>query len=132
MTLMIKNYKIIHIRCGDNELINNVINIKKHDKILNILNHYVDNNVLIISDSSIIKDKIKIKYPQIHIYKQNIRHIGEGVENNDETYISLLVDLLFISLSKNVLGLSIFRHGSSFSEWISKINDIPYKCLFIE
>jgi len=132
MNLMIKKYKIIHIRCGDKELIDNIINITIHDKILNVLNDYVDDNILIISDSSRLKEKIKIKYPQINIFKQNIRHVGEGVQNNDDTYISLLVDLLFISLSNNVLSLSVLNHGSGFSEWVSKMNDIPYKCLSVK
>ena len=132
MNLMIKKYKIIHIRCGDKELIENIIDTTIHDKILNVLNDYVDDNILIISDSSKIKEKIKIKYPQINIFKQNIQHIGEGVQNNDDSYISLLVDLLFISLSNDVLSLSVLNHGSGFSEWVSKMNDIPYKCLYIK
>jgi hypothetical protein len=132
MNLMIKKYKIIHIRCGDKELIENIIDISSHDKILNVLNEYVNDNILIISDSSKIKEKIKIKYPQLHIFKQNIQHIGEGVQNNDDSYISLLVDLLFMSLSNDVLSLSILNHGSGFSEWVSKMNDIPYKCLSVK
>ena len=132
MNLIIKKYKIIHIRCGDKELIENIIDTTIHDKILNVLNDYVDDNILIISDSSKIKEKIKIKYPQINIFKQNIQHIGEGVQNNDDSYISLLVDLLFISLSNDVLSLSVLNHGSGFSEWVSKMNDIPYKCLSVK
>ena len=131
MNLTIGNYKVIHIRCGDKELIDNIININTHDKILNILENY-NTNILVISDSNNLKEKIKLKYPVINIFKNKIKHIGEGVANNDDTYISLLVDLLFISLSKEVLGLSVLHHGSGFSEWVSKINDIPYKCLFIE
>ena len=132
MNLTIGKYKIIHIRCGDKELIDNIINTTAHDKILNILKDYNNKDILVISDSNKLKEKIKLKYPLINIFKNNIKHIGEGVNNNDENYISLLVDLLFISLSNEVFGLSVLHHGSGFSEWVSKINDIPYKCLFIE
>ena len=131
MNLSIMKYKVIHIRCGDKELIDNIINTTVHDKIVNILQSYNSPNILVISDSNKLKEKIKLKYPLIHIFKNDIKHIGEGVTNNDDNYISLLVDLLFISLSNEVLGLSALHHGSGFSEWISKINDIPYKCLFI-
>ena len=131
MNLTIGNYKLIHIRCGDKELIDNIINTNAHDKILNIVKDY-DKDILVISDSNKLKEKIKLKYPVINIFKNKIKHIGEGVANNDDTYISLLVDLLFISLSKEVLGLSTLHHGSGFSEWVSRINNIPYKCLFIE
>ena len=132
MKLSIMKYKVVHIRCGDKELIDKIINITKHDKILNILEKYNNTNILVISDSNALKEKIKIKYPLIRVFKNNIKHIGEGVINNDNTYISLLVDLLMISLSNEVLGLSVLEHGSGFSQWISIIHDIPYKCLYID
>ena len=104
-------------------LIDNIINTNAHDKILNIVKDY-DKDILVISDSNKLKEKIKLKYPVINIFKNKIKHIGEGVANNDDTYISLLVDLLFISLSKEVLGLSTLHHGSGFSEWVSRINNL--------
>ena len=133
MNLIKQKYKIIHIRCGDKELINNIIDDTIHNKIINKINNYIqDNSVLIISDSNAIKEKIKLKYPKVSIYKNNISHIGEGVKNSDNNYISLLIDFLFISFSNEVVSFSTLHHGSGFSEWTSKIYDIPYKCYFIE
>jgi hypothetical protein len=133
MNLIKQKYKIIHIRCGDKELINNIIDDTIHNKIINKINNYIqDNSVLIISDSNAIKEKIKLKYPKVSIYKNNISHIGEGVKNSDNNYISLLIDFLFISFSNEVVSFSTLHPGSGFSEWTSKIYDIPYKCYFIE
>lgn len=88
--LNLSNYKIIHIRCGDDELIRNIINDDLHNNVLTKIKDYMDDTILVIGDSNIVKNKIKIKYPHVNIIQNTLSHIGEGVTNSDNSYISLL------------------------------------------
>lgn len=130
--MKLNNYKIIHVRCGDAELIHNIINNELHETILTQLDGRMDDRTLVLSDSSTLKQRIKMKYPRVHIVQNTTKHIGEGVVNAGASYVSLLVDMFFISLSTQVVSLSTLNHGSGFAEWISKIYDIPYQCLYVQ
>ena len=130
--MKLNNYKIIHVRCGDDELIHHRINHGLHDAILTQLDGHMDARTLVLSDSSALKQRIKMKYPRVHTVQNTPKHIGEGVVNAGDSYVSLLVDMFFISLSKQVVSLSTLNHGSSFPEWISKIYDIPYQSLYVQ
>jgi len=137
MDLTPKKYNIIHIRCGDEELIDKKINIKTYQKVYNYFNdisnssNYKNENFLVLSDSVNLKNILKQKYPRIKVFSNIICHIGEGEKNNDNTIKSLLTDFYFISYSSNIFSLSVHGHGTGFSKWTSVIYDIPYKCVFI-
>jgi hypothetical protein len=128
------NYNIIHVRCGDEELVEKKKNINLYIKICHMLDEYLTNNtqILLISDSTNLKNYIKELYPCINIFNNKLSHTGEGVENTDDDIKSILTDFYFITHSNNVLALSIYEHGSGFSKWISVVYDIPYTCLLIK
>ena len=139
MNLFQKHYNIIHIRCGDNELLGKHINEKVYSKVYNFFNKisnidYIGRNeqFLVISDSVNLKNILKYKYPFLKVFNNNnICHVGEGCINTSDTIKSMLTDFYFIAYSKNIFSLSVHGHGTGFSKWTSVVYDIPYKCVYI-
>lgn len=139
MNVIVGQYNIIQIRCGDNTLINNVQNYSLYNKIYHKLAKIVNENLsvsgetyIIISDSNEFKKIIKTKLPFFKVNEDNyVKHIGERNINTDESIKSLLLDFYFMSYSKNILSFSVYNHGSGLSLWCSKIYDIPYNCYLL-
>ena len=132
-----KEYHVIHIRYGDDVLIHNrEIDTSYIDKIINnsdLINIISSNEpCLLISDSKNVKHILYEKYPSLKVKHDSIiQHVGEGTCTSDDGIRDLLLDFYFIANSKNTLAFSGNQHGSGFSEWTTKIHDIPYACFFI-
>jgi hypothetical protein len=132
-----QEYHIIHIRCGDDALIHNrkidtsyIYKIINNNDFINIISS--NEPCLLISDSKDVKRILYEKYPSLKVKHDSIiQHVGEGAYTSDDGIRDLLLDFYFIANSKNTLAFSGNTHGSGFSEWTTKIYDIPYACFFI-
>ena len=131
-----KGYGVIHIRTGDNHLVNNeplkdtfINNIKT------ILNGIIISNrrYLILSDSNQLK-KILKSYPNFYILIRNIEHLGgEHIKNTQTNGImNTLLDFYLMSHSNAVISLSVYGHVSGFSKYCSVLNSIPMHFISIE
>jgi hypothetical protein len=124
-------YGVIHIRTGDNHLVNNEGFTKKFlIKIKNILNNLIlpDRRYLIVSDSNILKNMLKT-YPNFYILIRQIEHLGGQSMKSTETngIMNTLLDFYLMSYSNTILSLSTYGHVSGFSKYCSVIYGIPFK-----
>ena len=127
------SYEIIHIRCGDEYLLNNKINNEclNIGFILSELDKLNPNKkYLLISDNNFIKTFIKEKYNFINMLHHDIVHTGENYEIIIKKLENTMLDFYLISKSKNVMAYSVYQHGSGFSKWCSLTYDIPYYCKY--
>jgi hypothetical protein len=126
-----KTYGVIHIRTGDDYLLNKKVMSKEFiNKIKNALNRFIvpERKYLILSDSTYLKNILKT-YPNFYISIKNIEHLGgESInKNNSEGIINTLTDYYLMSYSNAIICLSVYGHISGFSKYCSVLNNIPYK-----
>jgi hypothetical protein len=124
-------YGVIHIRTGDNHLLNNEgFTADFLIKIKTILNNSIlpDRRYLIISDSNILKTMLKT-YPNFYILVRDIEHLGGEAIKNTETngVMNTLLDFYLMSYSNTIVSLSVYGHVSGFSKYCSVIYGIPFK-----
>ena len=128
-------YTVVHIRCGDNVLINKMHDSALFERVyckLKELPDILSEKYIIISDSNELKVILKERFPMFKIHTENIVvHIGEGTKNTEESIKSLLLDFNLMSYSKNIISFSTYTHGSGLSLWCAKTFDIPYKCYYL-
>ena len=130
------NYCVIHIRCGDNFLINNeeIINYNRVNIIINNIQNIMEKNegeFLLLADNNIIKSLIVNKISNIKVIYKNITHFGEGIVLEEDKVKNTLLDFYLLSLSKAIYAFSTYEHGSGFSKWCAETYNIPYKCKYI-
>ena len=132
---LIKNkYTIIHIRYGDDYLINSeeMINLFHLEIIYNELDKLDQtNNYFLLSDNNIIKQMILFKYPFIKTHFNEISHTGQGIHIETNKLQNTMVDFYLISYASQIIAFSIYNHGTGFSKWCTETYDIPYVCRFL-
>ena len=69
---------------------------------------------------------MKKQNPALIIGINEITHLGESKVQSDNSIINTLTDFFLISKSNNIYAMSPYEHGSGFSEYCSKIFNIPY------
>ena len=133
-----KEYITIHLRCGDDYLIDNKSQFTTNylKRIMNeidvIFNANSKKEILLICDNSNIKyyllknNKYKLK-----TLFHPISHIGEGVEIQYESIKNTMIDFYLLSQSSSIFCFSEYSHGSGFSQWCATIYNIPYVCKII-
>ena len=135
LELVKKQFTIIHIRYGDDFL------IKKHEEIkkshLELIENILDKSdqsqkYLLISDNTIIKNIIVLKYPFIKTHFNEISHTGEGIQLETNKLQNTMIDFCLFSHAINVIAFSIYRHGTGFSKWSAETYNVPYCCLFLK
>jgi|LauGreDrversion2_2_1035103.scaffolds.fasta_scaffold00595_4 hypothetical protein len=132
--LINKQFHVIHIRTGDRFLICNEIDYEFFEKIEKEINKIIipENNYLILSDSNELKTLMKNKFPELIIYVNEITHLGECTAlSNDADYEynstkNTLVDFFIMSKAIHIHGISVYGHGTGFSEYCSKLFRIGY------
>lgn len=129
------SYGVMHIRTGDNHLLNNEGFTKSFlIKIKNILNNSIlpDRRYLIISDSNILKNMLKT-YPNFYVLLRQIQHLGgESIKQTETTGVmNTLLDFYLMSYSNTIISLSTYGHVSGFSKYCSVIYGIPFKYIKI-
>jgi hypothetical protein len=135
LAISIKEYIVIHIRCGDSYLKeekNTFTNGYIHTLINNIKNDVNGkNNYLLIADSNDVKKIIQNYFPNFKTLIKPITHFGEGVILEEEKVKNTLIDFYLLSHSKSIFSYSSYKHGSGFSFWCAKTFNIPYISKYI-
>ena len=92
---------------------------------------------LLISDNNQIKPRLIKEQEQeqkrnIQTLMNEITHLGEGVELDNEKVKNTLLDLYLISNANQILSYSVYEHGTGFSKWLAETYNIPYTCKYID
>jgi hypothetical protein len=129
------NYNVIHIRIGDEYIINKYkTDLIYFDKIKQLLLSISDknSNYLIISDSNNIK-KYVMDIPNFYIINNEIQHLGGEIMQNTTEYgiRDTMLDFFLMSYSNSIISLSRYNHVSGFSRYCSIIHNIPFKYIKI-
>jgi hypothetical protein len=125
------NFIIIHIRYGDDYLINSeeMINLFHLEIIYTELDKLDQtNNYFLLSDNNIIKETILFKYPFIKTHFNEISHTGQGIHIETNKLQNTMVDFYLISYASQIIAFSIYNHGTGFSKWCAETYNIPYLC----
>jgi hypothetical protein len=121
-----EQYVILHLRTGDEQLVNKekqiFINPDLLEKIKEIIDS-TDKKIILITDSSKIGTYLKSEFPKIHYWENEKTHTGSKKENLDQLR-DTLCDFFTICGSSCIYYFSVYPHGSGFSEAPSKIFDI--------
>ena len=157
LSLIKKEYIVLHVRYGDDEILKNTnnntnnnnnknnnnseeescINIKTTNK-LKLLNYDLchlqpnTNNYLLISDNINLKKSISKYYPFIKMNFNEICHTGEGLNLEYNKLQNVLLDFYLISFASQVNSYSVYEHGSGFSKWCAETYSIPYICKLLK
>jgi len=135
MQLIIKNYIVIHVRSGDNMLINKEdINLNYLKNVVSEINKvYAPNcEYLLLSDSVKLKGLIISTFPRIKATFNEITHSGEGVKLTDENVKNTMLDFYLLAYSNRIYSYSCYDHGSGFSRWCAETFNIPYSCVIVK
>ena len=135
LELVKKQFTIIHIRYGDDFLINNKEEIKKShlEMIQNILNQLdLSQKYLLISDNTIIKNIILFKYPFIKTHFNEITHTGKGLHIETNKLQNTMIDFYLFSHATKIIAFSVYKHGTGFSKWSAETYNVPYCCRFLK
>ena len=127
-------FTIIHIRYGDDFLIQKKLEINKShlEMIQNTMNKFdPTQKYLLISDNAIIKNLLHLKYPFIKIHLNQISHTGEGLHLETNKLQNTMIDFNLFSYATNVIAFSIYNHGTGFSRWATETYNVPYVCRFL-
>ena len=132
-----KSYSIIHIRSGDNYIINNtkLFEGDYFKKIVCELTKLFDSNpntrYLLIADNNHIKLLLVLIFPSLKYLIKNITHLGEGVLLQTENVKNTLLDFYIMSYSNSIHAFTCYKHGTGFSYWCAKTYNIPYSCMYV-
>lgn len=128
-----KQFSVIHIRCGDDYLLNNhSLKVNYVKKILKNLQPFlkVNRKYLILSDNNNIKYFFR-NYKNCVFYVRSITHLGENGDKEENKIKNTLLDFYIMSESNYIISVSPYTWGSGFSQWCSVIYKIPYKKIII-
>lgn len=137
-------YTVIHIRCGDFYMLNNMVkrNVEnqklQHTHIIYILNYlknYVptqQNPIFLISDSNGIKTLICKYFKKILTAIKPIMHLGESNNYTKDSVMFTLLDFYTLCNAKNIISFSPYCHGSGFSKYAALMHNIPFKEIRLE
>jgi hypothetical protein len=135
LKLEFKKYAVIHIRSGDDVLINNDdINSNYLQKILGEINtvYRPGYKFLLISDSVKLKQRILEIFPTIIASFNEITHSGEGQNLEDEKVKNTLLDFYLMAYSVRIFSYSCYDHGTGFSRWCAETFKVPYSCKIVK
>jgi hypothetical protein len=90
-------------------------------KINTIINNDKNTNYILISDSSIIANKLKENIESIHYWDSCKIHLGDLKNYTNTNILDTLIDFFIMSSS-----VEIISNWSGFSKVISEIYDIKY------
>jgi hypothetical protein len=131
LELVSKNFTIIHIRYGDDFLIQHKEKFKKShlEMIQNTLDKLnLNTKYLLISDNTKLKNYLSLKYPFLKIHLNEITHTGEGIQLETNKLQNTMIDFNLFSRASNVIAFSVYPHGTGFSRWASETYSVPYSC----
>ena len=126
---IVNNFKIIHLRFGDQYLYNNIFDENLYNLSFNKISELVDKNsdvkFILLSDSSIIANKLKKHIPLLNYWDNSKTHMGGLNNSSDIAIFDTMTDFFIMSKSNEILVLN----DSGFSRVISIIYNIKYTYL---
>jgi hypothetical protein len=127
------NFKIIHARTYDTNS-NNISpkQLAKFIKHIKIIREKTTEDILLMSNSNILKQIILKYVPTLKTIFCDITHVANKTINNDTNICNTLRDFFIMSNSNQIYALSVYDHGSGFSKWCSVAYNIPYVCYSIK
>ena len=134
LELVSKNFTIIHIRYGDDFLIQHKEKFKKsHLEIIHgtLDNLNVNTKYLLISDNTSLKNYLSLNYPFLKIHLNEITHTGEGIQLETNKLQNTMIDFNLFSRASNVIAFSVYPHGTGFSKWVTETYSVPYSCKYL-
>ena len=135
LELVSKNFTIIHIRYGDDFLIQHKEKFKKsHLEIIHgtLDNLNVNTKYLLISDNTSLKNILSLNYPFLKIHLNEITHTGEGIQLETNKLQNTMIDFNLFSRAINVIAFSVYPHGTGFSKWVTETYSVPYSCKYLD
>jgi hypothetical protein len=135
LNLTVKQYTVLHIRCGD-EYLNSqrsIINQGYLNNIYSLINNIIGNKlkILLISDNNTLKILLKSKYPKLLVQIKKITHLGDNDNSSDSDIMYTMMDFYMMKNANNIISISSYGHGSGFSKWCSVIYNVPYVSMII-
>jgi hypothetical protein len=129
------SYGVIHVRTGDNHLVNGEpINVNFVNNIKNIILKLISpgRRYLIISDSNVFKKHMK-SVPQCYTLIRKIEHLGgENIRNTESNGVmNTLLEFFLMSHSNAIISMSVYPHVSGFSKYCSILHNISFKYIKI-
>lgn len=140
-------YNIVHFRLGDTPSFFKEQSVKEELRYNNllkiILRKYIltKKPVVVLSDSNQFKNfllKHKGSTP-IYIFHTNSSHMqkdpsgfGNNLKIDDSGIFYAVFDMKMATLAESIDSYSVYRHGSGFVYWISRIFGVPIKMHFLE
>lgn len=128
-----KSYNIIHIRLGDEYLINNQhIHESRLHHITQMISLHMDatTSYILLSDNNDLNMYISATKSNIKTIINKKMHTGTEAELIDIK--NTLLDFYIMSKSNYILSFSVYGHGSSFSKWCAEIYNIPISSFIIQ
>jgi hypothetical protein len=135
LELVSKNFTIIHIRYGDDFLIQHKEKFKKsHLKMIygTLDNLNLNTKYLLISDNTSLKNYLSLNYPFLKIHLNEITHTGEGIQLETNKLQNTMIDFNLFSHANNVIAFSVYPHGTGFSRWVTETYSVPYSCKYLD
>jgi hypothetical protein len=134
-----QKFIIIHVRTGDNWLINkqNVVTKEYLDKLVSEINIIQQGNTKIkeyflLSDNTYLKSVLIQLYPSFKTIINEISHLGEGIHSSSEVIKNNFIDFCIMSNAYKIFSFTIYDHGTGFSKWCASTYNIPYRCKLIK
>jgi hypothetical protein len=115
---------IVHCRTGDQLLVRNgELDDDFYNKIIRTIG--VPSDFLLMSDSLILKQRIKREYPAIPMLDTNIGHTG--YKHHSSILKDTLMEFLIITRSKQIHSYTVYNWPSGFVKIAHDIYDVPLK-----
>jgi len=126
---IVNKFKIIHLHFGDKYLYNNIFDENLYNLSFNRISELVNKNshakFVLLSDSSIIANKLKKNIPLLNYWDNSKTHMGDLNNSSDIAIFDTLTDFFIMSKSNEIIVLN----DSGFSRVVSIIYNIKYTCL---
>lgn len=115
---------IVHCRTGDSLLIHNG---KLDDELYNRYVKKIDLSLgyLFMSDSQLLKHRIKCDFPATHMLNTTIRH--SGYKHHSSVLRDTIMEFLTITRSKEIHSYTVYEWASGFVKIAHDIYDVPLK-----
>jgi hypothetical protein len=118
------SYTVVHVRLGDMHMNSDAIPRALFFKALRAIRPYLQQDTLLMSDSTVFKHVIKKHFPNITILEGEPTHIGKG-SNTDFT----MLEYEHLICSKHIYTYSVYGWVSGFAKSASYLYGIPLTVL---
>jgi hypothetical protein len=126
---MTDNFKIIHLRFGDRFLHENIYDDFLYNLYYNKINILINENqnekYILLSDSSIIAQKLKTNIPELLYWNNSKVHLGDLKNMQDSSILDTLLDFFIMSMANEIIAIG-YSGFSCLNSIIYNINYTPF------